>query len=101
MNEINLNALSRSAGFDKPLNSVANPKNLNSKKASPEPDSIQFSKLPDLSSVEAALEEEFASMRANLEDDAKSASYPPLETIDRLAHMLAMNLNSQKSELPE
>ena len=101
MNEINLNALSRSAGFDKPINSVANPKNVNSKKANAEPDSIQFSKLPDLSSIEQALEEEFAGLRATLEEDAKSASYPPLETIDRLAHMLAVNLNSQKSDLPE
>ncbi len=96
MNEINLNPLSRSAGIDKPFNAVGSPKNVNLKTANSEPDSIQFSKLPDLSSAEQAVEEEFSSLRANLESDANSASYPPLETIDRLAHMLAINLDSSK-----
>ena len=101
MNEINLNALSRSVGIDKSLNSVSNPKNANPKQANTELDSIQFSQLPDLSSVEHAMEEEFAAKRANLQDAANSPSYPPLETIDRLAHMLAINLDSRKSDLPQ
>ena len=101
MNEINLNALSRSVGIDKSLNSVANFKNVSPEKAKTELDSVQFSNLPDLSAAEHALEEEFAAARSNLQNSANSASYPPLDTIDRLAAMLAIHLDPRKSDLPQ
>lgn len=93
MNEINLNPLSRSAGISKPSNPPAIQKNANLKTNSLEADSTQFSKLPDLSAVEESIEKEFEGLRSNLEADADSPSYPPLEVIDRLAVMLAVNLD--------
>jgi hypothetical protein len=93
MNEINLNALSRFTGTEKSLSSTANSNNPSSKKVETEVDSVQFSKLPDLSFAEKALEDEFAESRVRLKDEVESPSYPPLETIDRLAHMLAVHLN--------
>lgn len=91
MNDLNINALSRSLGVDKTY-SAANQKHV--KRAGDEPDTVQLSKVPDLSAVEAALEEEYSGLRSKLENDANSESYPPLETIDRLAAMFAINLNS-------
>ena len=93
MNEINLNPLSRSAEIDKSSSTVAKLKNVSPRKLDAEFDSVQLSKLPDLSSAEGVLEDEFANLRARLKDEVDSPGYPPLETIDRLAHMLAVNLN--------
>ena len=90
MNEINLNALGRSSGIDKALGSAGPHKNVSQNNASVGSDSVQISKLPDLSQAEEALEEEFAALRAKFEEMTKSAAYPPLETIDRLARMLAV-----------
>lgn len=90
MNEIQINALSRSLGVDKTFS--------NSKQRAAEhtgerqKDTVQLSRVPDLSAIEAALEDEFASIRTKLEAEAESPSYPPLETIDRLAGLFAMNL---------
>jgi hypothetical protein len=97
MNEINLNPLSRPVGIDKPSNSAASQKNANVMKTSLEPDSTQFSQIPDLSAVEEALEKEFAGLRSTLAQDAESPGYPPLETIDRLAAMLAVDLDQNRS----
>jgi hypothetical protein len=91
MNEINLNPLSRPAGIDKP--SAATQKSANVKNPSLEADSTDFSQVPDLSSVEEALEKEFAGLRASLANDADAPGYPPLETIDRLAAMLAVSID--------
>jgi hypothetical protein len=97
MNEINLNPLSRPVGIDKPSNSATAHKSANVNKTSLEADSTQFSQVPDLSTVEEALEKEFAGMRSSLAEDADSPGYPPLETIDRLAAMLAVSLGQNRS----
>ncbi len=97
MNEINLNPLSRSVGVDKSSSSTAAQKNANVQKSSSDSDSMEFSQLPDLSAVEESLEQEFSGQRLRLEKDANSPSYPSLEMIDRLATMLAINLNPKSS----
>ncbi|MBM3834498.1 MAG: hypothetical protein FJ403_14755 [Verrucomicrobia bacterium] len=91
MSDINLNALSRSPGIEKTSNPVAPHKNGSAKTASLGADSIQFSQLPDLSAIEEAVETEFAVLRSNLEEEAASPAYPPLEMIDRLSAMLAIS----------
>lgn len=93
MNDININALSRSLGVGQTY-SAANQKPV--KRGGDEPDTVQLSKPPDLSAIEAALEEEFAGIRSKMEDDVNAENYPPLETIDRLAAMFAINLKSEK-----
>ena len=94
MNEININALSRSVRIDKAPGS-ANPKRVNVNQSGTESDSVQFHELPDLANVEKGLEEHFSALRSNLEEKATTENYPPLKTIDRLAHMLAITLDSQ------
>ncbi len=100
MNEINLNPLSRSAGIDSPLSSIASHKAAHPNKAGEELDSIQFSNLPDFSAVEKSMEDEFTSLRDRLQGEASSPDYPALEMIDRLSHMLAINLGTSKKDLP-
>lgn len=90
MNEINLNAMGRSSGLDRALSSVNQHKNAPPQGAPVGNDSVQLSHVPDLSQAEAAVEDEFAALRARFEDVGDSAAYPPLETIDRLARMLAI-----------
>lgn len=97
MNEINLNPLSRSVGVDKSSSSTAAPKSSNIQKSSSDSDSMEFSQLPNLSAVEESLEQEFAGSRLRLEKDANSPSYPSVEIIDRLAAMLAINLDPKSS----
>ena len=97
MNEINLNPLSRPVGIDKPSNSAAAQKSANVKKPSLEADSTQFSQVPDLSAVEEALDKEFAGLRSKLAQEVDSPGFPPLETIDRLAAMLAVNLDQDRT----
>jgi hypothetical protein len=92
MNEINLNPLNRPIGIDKASNSAAAQKKANVNQGVFEADSTQFSQLPDLSAAEEALEKEFAGLRSKLESEVDSPNYPPLETLDRLAAMLAVNL---------
>jgi hypothetical protein len=89
MNEINLNSLSRAAGVDKNFSAGAQ---KNVQRNVDDQDSVQLSSIPDLSAIEAAIENEFASRRASLEEEARAENYPPLETIDRLAAMFALNL---------
>ena len=97
MNEINLNALNRFAGVDKPLGSISNQKSIGAKKEA-EVDSVQLSNLPDLSALEKATEEGFAAQRASLAGTVNSEYYPPLDTIDRLAAMLAIDLKDHRTE---
>ena len=92
MNEINVNAFSRPAGIEKPQNSAANQQSASSRKALSGEDSVQFSEFPDLSKVEQSLEHEFTALRTGLEGEVSSSGYPPVETIDRLAAMLAAKL---------
>lgn len=94
MNDINLNALSRPLGVDKTY-SAASQKQVK-RSGGDDRDTVQLSKVPDLSATEAAVEKEFAEMRSKFEDDVNSENYPPLETIDRLAAMFAINLESEK-----
>jgi hypothetical protein len=88
MNEINFSASNPTPRMDKTLSSAGQQKNISENKETVG-DSVELSRLPDLSKVEAAVEDEFASLRAKFEEQAESAAYPPLETIDRLARMLA------------
>lgn len=96
MNEINLNPLGRSVGLEKSY-SAGQQKNVSSRNN--DQDTVELSALPDLSAIEAAVEEEFTQRRNNLEEKVNSASYPPLETIDRLAAMFAMNLETDDQPL--
>ena len=96
MNEINLNAMNRSVGIERSLSVAANQKSASIKRPSAEPDSVEFSHLPDLSTADEAVEKEFASYRAKLQESADSPLYPPLETIDKLAAMLAIELPTDK-----
>ncbi len=92
MNEINLNALNRSLGVGRALSAAANQKNDSIKSTPVGSDSVEFSHLPDFSKADHAVEAEFASRRSSLQDTSDSALYPPLETIDKLAAMLAIDL---------
>jgi hypothetical protein len=96
MNEININGLNRSAGIDKSYSS-GNQKPV--KRSVDEQDSVELSTIPNLSQIEAAIEEEFAAKRKRLEDSVSSEEYPALETIDKLAAMFAVNFDQQTGEL--
>jgi len=88
INNINT-ALSRSVGVDKTY-SAANQKPA--KQAGDDRDTVQLSKMPDLSAIEAKLEREFQDRVSQLEDEVNSESYPPLKIIDGLAEMFAIKL---------
>lgn len=101
MSEINLNALSRSLGVDKTY-STSNQKDV--KRTRDDRDTVHLSRVPDFSALEAALEDEFAAIRSKFEGETNLEKYPPLETIDRLSRMFALNIssdNKQKDPLAE
>ena len=100
MNEINLNALAGSMGIGRSLDSVANQKNIPVKRPSIASDSAEFSQLPDFSAAEKSIEDDFADLRSRLQGAADSELYPPLETIDKLAAMLAMDLDADIGKSP-
>ena len=95
MSEINLNGVSGSIGTGRSLNATAHPKNTNASVPTAGADSVDFSHLPDLSSVEKTVEDDFANLRSRLQESAHSDLFPPLETIDKLAAMLAIDLNPE------
>ena len=94
MNEINLNALGGSMGIGRSLDPVAHQKNIPVKKPFITDDSAEFTQLPDLSGVEKSVEDDFTDLRSRLQGAADSELYPPLETIDKLAAMLALDLDA-------
>ena len=94
MNEINLNALGGATGIGRSLDAVANQKSIPVKKPSLADDSAEFTQLPDFTVVEKMVEDEFADLSSRLQGVADSELYPPLETIDRLAAMLAIELDA-------
>ena len=94
MNEINLNALGGSTGIGRSLDQVAHQKNIPVKKPLITDDSAEFTQLPDLSAVEKSVEDDFTDLRSRLRGVAGSELYPPLETIDKLAAMLAIDLHA-------
>ena len=91
MNEIELSGLGRSAGVEKPVVSATSRKDVSPPAAVSAQDTVELSDLPDLSSVEVAVEQDFAKKTKALEG-ALANSYPPLDTIDRVAAMLAGTL---------
>jgi hypothetical protein len=93
MSEINLNGISGSTGIGRSLSTAPSHKNGNVTRSSGS-DSAEFSNLPDLSTFENAVENEFESQRSRLQCVADSDLYPPLETIDKLAAMLALEATS-------
>ena len=99
MNEIELSGIGRPAGVEKPVNSVVSRKDAGSVASVPAQDTVELSDLPDLAAIEAAVEQDFAAKRTSLQG-ALANTYPPLETIDRVAAMLAGTLasNSDGSE---
>jgi hypothetical protein len=99
MSEIHFNALRRWQNVPSPANSASNPKPSKSKD-SKEADSVQLSRVPDLSEVEKKVEAEFAQLRSSLQEKVDSPSYPPLEAIDRLARIFGIQ-NQSQMENPE
>lgn len=93
MNEINLNALSGPIDIGRSPNAAVGPKKSGNKPAFAGTDSAEFSKLPDLSEIDQAVDGEFSDLRSRLQKSVDSELYPPLETIDKLAAMLAVDLN--------
>ena len=96
MNEIELSGIGRPAGAEKPSISVGR------RDASPAPaasgqDTVELSSLPDVSLIEAEVEHDFATKTHGLQG-AIANSYPPLETIDRVAAMLAGTLAPNSGE---
>ena len=91
MNEIELSGLGRPPGVEKSLNPVANRKEIAPVAKTPAQDTVELSDLPDLASLEASVEQDFAAKRSELQG-AQSSTYPPLDTIDRVAAMLAGTL---------
>lgn len=98
MSEINFDPSSRSFAVDKASNGRATHKNANLNNVSPGSDSAEFSHPPDLAAIEQQVENDFAQLRSDLEDSVNSVAYPPLETIDRLAAMLGVDLQAQDDE---
>ena len=88
MNELELNGLGRPAPPEKSINSVSGRKDVRPASTTPAQDTVELSDLPDLSALEAAVEKDFVVKRSGLEGRLGSA-YPPLETVDRVAAMLA------------
>ncbi len=95
MSEINLNGVSGSLGAGRSLNATAHPKTTNLNVPAAGSDSVEFSHLPDLSGVDKTVEDDFANLRTHLQESANSDLYPPLETIDKLAAMLAIDFNPE------
>lgn len=54
-------------------------------------DSIEtnLTRTPDFSQVERDTESRFDAIKTRLKDEVKNPSYPPLETIEALSHMMA------------
>jgi len=99
MSEINLNGVSGSTGgIGRPLSAAASQKSGNVVRPSVAADSAEFSQLPDLSLLENAVEKEFEGLRSRLQEAANSELYPPLETIDKLAAMLALDVTSHPNK---
>ena len=88
MNELELNGLGRPTPPDKLVNSVTGRKDVRPPSTAPAQDTVELSDLPDISALEAAVEKDFVVKRSGLEGKLGSA-YPPLETVDRVAAMLA------------
>ena len=93
MSEINLNGVGGSLGMGRSLNSAGSHKSVPASKVPVASDSAEFSNLPDLSTFDETVESEFETLRSRLQDSADSETYPPLDTIDKLAAMLAMEIN--------
>jgi len=91
MSEINLNGASGSTGIGRSLNAGPSHKSGSVTRTSGD-DSAEFSQLPDFSAIESAVEKEFESQRSRLQAAADSELYPPLETIDKLSAMLALDV---------
>jgi hypothetical protein len=89
MSEIHFNALRRWQNVPLTANSVSNSKSSRSKEAKAG-DSLQLSPVPDLSETEKKVEAHFSQLRSRLQEKVDSPLYPPLETIDRLARILAL-----------
>jgi hypothetical protein len=98
MSEINLNGVGGSSGIGRPLGAAAGQKNGNVLRPSTEADSAEFSQLPDLADFENAVEKEFEGLQSSLRAAANSEFYPPLETIDKLAAMLAIEVKADPSK---
>lgn len=99
MNEINSNALGGSMGIGRSLDAVASQKSLSIKSQATAADSVEFSQIPDLSTVDKTVEDDFAELRSRLQESANSELYPPLKIIDKLSAMLAIDLNTDSSNL--
>ena len=93
MSEINLNGVGGSLGVGRALNSAGSQKSTAASKVSVASDSAEFSNLPDLSTLDESVESEFEALRSRLQNSADSELYPPLDTIDKLAAMLAIEIN--------
>lgn len=93
MSEININGVGGSFGVGRALGPAGGQKNLAASKAAAASDSAEFSNIPDLAIFDETVEGEFEAIRSRLQDAADSDSYPPLDTIDKLASMLATEIN--------
>lgn len=97
MNEIDVSGLGRPTGAEKPLNPAVGRKDIRPTTAAPAQDTVELSDLPDLSSIESAVERGFETKTSELAG-ALSNQYPPLDTIDRVAAMLAGSLSSSTEQ---
>lgn len=94
---MDVNGLARPATVEKPLNPAVVQKVADSIARGLAVDTAEFSHVPDLASLEAAAEPSFASRRSDF-GNVLSNQYPPLDTIDRLAAMLATDLTGGASQ---
>lgn len=98
MSEINLNGVSGSAGISRSLNAAGGQKTNSVPNPAAGADSAEFSHLSDIESVDNAVEKEFETLRSRLQESANSELYPPLETIDKLAAMLAIEVSPDQGK---